>query len=137
MSPGCLIQPCTHHSSVSYSSTYHQYMLKFINKTILQLASFVKRANLGLIVVYVTDSGLHIFPTSYSISSVVHILQAFLITALMTFVFLLLGWGVSSLLEGSIPAGGKMELHPQHAFIRASMVLLSHIGRYSCLFMFF
>uniref|UniRef100_A0A0R3X9F0 DUF4042 domain-containing protein n=1 Tax=Hydatigena taeniaeformis TaxID=6205 RepID=A0A0R3X9F0_HYDTA len=38
-----------------------------------------------------------------------------------------LRWGISSLLEGSIPAGGKMELHQDHAFTRASGALLKHV----------
>nr|VZI18976.1 unnamed protein product [Spirometra erinaceieuropaei] len=43
-------------------------------------------------------------------------------------------WGLSGLLEGSIPAGGRMELHPDHAFTRVSLVLLRHLGRLLSIF---
>ncbi|EUB56129.1 zinc finger protein [Echinococcus granulosus] len=45
-----------------------------------------------------------------------------------------LRWGVSSLLEGSIPAGGKMELHHDHAFTRASAALLKHVIKLLAMF---
>ncbi|KAL5106883.1 hypothetical protein TcWFU_005808 [Taenia crassiceps] len=45
-----------------------------------------------------------------------------------------LRWGVSSLLEGSIPAGGKMELHQDHAFTRASGALLKHVIKLLAIF---
>ncbi|CDS43612.1 huntingtin [Echinococcus multilocularis] len=45
-----------------------------------------------------------------------------------------LRWGVSSLLEGSVPAGGKMELHHDHAFTRASGALLKHVIKLLAMF---
>ncbi|VDD82356.1 unnamed protein product [Mesocestoides corti] len=46
----------------------------------------------------------------------------------------ILRWGISSLMEGSVPSGGTMELHPDHAFTRVSLVLLRHIGRLLSIF---
>uniref|UniRef100_A0A0X3NWT4 Huntingtin n=2 Tax=Schistocephalus solidus TaxID=70667 RepID=A0A0X3NWT4_SCHSO len=43
-------------------------------------------------------------------------------------------WGLGGLLEGSISAGGKMELHPDHAFTRVSLVFLRHLGRLLSIF---
>ncbi|KAM7533681.1 hypothetical protein Aperf_G00000124080 [Anoplocephala perfoliata] len=45
-----------------------------------------------------------------------------------------LRWGVSSLMEGSILAGGTMELYPDHAFTRASIALLNHVIKLLAIF---